>query len=118
VRPRVVGEWANPLLEDTSKTRKYAVDLGSTKLMSDVVQISLPEGYVVADLPAPVKADYPFASYSSKVECDGKVLKYTRTLQVKSVVVPTEQLADLKTFYEQIAEDESSSAVLKHADSN
>jgi hypothetical protein len=86
--------------------------------MSDVVQISLPEGYVVADLPAPVKADYPFASYSSKVECDGKVLKYTRTLQVKSVVVPTEQLADLKTFYEQIAEDESSSAVLKHADSN
>jgi hypothetical protein len=27
-------------------------------------------------------------------------------------------LADLKKFYEQIAEDESSSAVLKHADSN
>jgi transglutaminase-like putative cysteine protease len=118
VRPRVVGEWGNPLLEDTSKTRKYPVDLRSTQLMSDVVQISLPAGYVVDDLPAPVKVDYPFASYTSKVECDGKVLKYTRTLQIKSVLVPTEELADLKKFYEQIGEDESASAVLKRADSN
>jgi hypothetical protein len=118
VRPRVLGRDGDPLLEDTSKRRQYPVDLGSTELASDIFEIALPAGYVVADLPAPVKADYPFASYSSKVECDGKVLRYTRTLQVKSVVVPTEQLADLKKFYEQIAEDENSSAVLKHADSN
>jgi len=118
VRPRVMGEWNNPILEDATKPRKYPVDLGTTQLLSDIVEIALPPGYTVADLPEPVKAEYPFASYTSKVECDGKVLKYTRTLQVKSVIVPTEQLADLKKFYEQIGEDENASAVLKRADSN
>jgi hypothetical protein len=49
------------------------------------------------------------------VECDGRVLKYTRTMQVKTVLVPNEQLGDLKTFYEQIAEDESATAVLRRA---
>jgi transglutaminase-like putative cysteine protease len=115
VRPRVVGEWSNMLLEDTSKPRLYPVDLGATKLFSDIVEISLPAGYVVDDLPTPVKADYPFATYTSKVESDGSVLRYTRTLQVKAVLVPNEQLGDLKKFYEQIAEDESATAVLRRA---
>jgi transglutaminase-like putative cysteine protease len=118
VRPRVMGEWDNAILEDTSKPRKYPVDLGATQLLSDVVEITLPPGYAVSDLPDPVKVDYPFASYTSKVESDGKVLRYTRTLQIKSVIVPTEQLADLKKFYESVGEDENASAVLKRTVSN
>ena len=118
LRPRVMGEWTNTILEDTTKPRQYPVELGTTQLLSDVVEIALPPGYAVADLPEPVQADYPFASYTSKVECDGKVLRYTRTLQVKSVLVPIEQLPDLKKFYEEVGEDENASAVLKRADAN
>jgi transglutaminase-like putative cysteine protease len=118
VRPRVMGEWDNTILEDTSKPRQYPVDLGATWIWSDVVEITLPPGYEVADLPDPVKADYPFASYTSKVECDGKVLRYTRMMQVKSVLVPVEQLPDLKKFYEQVGEDENASAVLKPTAAN
>jgi transglutaminase-like putative cysteine protease len=118
VRPRVMGEWGNTILEDSSKPRQYPVDLGATQLLSDVVEITLPAGYAVTDLPDPVKADYPFASYNSKVEYDGKVLRYTRTLQIKSVLVPTEQLADLKKFYETVGQDENASAVLKRTASN
>jgi hypothetical protein len=115
VRPRVVGEWGDTVLEDTTKPRLYPVDLRATELYSDITEISLPPGYIADDLPTPVKIDYPFASYTSKVECDGRVLKYTRTMQVKTVLVPNEQLGDLKTFYEQIAEDESATAVLRRA---
>jgi transglutaminase-like putative cysteine protease len=115
LRPRVVGEWSSALLENTAKPRLYPVDLGATSLWSDIVEISPPPGYVVDDLPSPTKLDYPFASYTSKVEWDGKVLRYTRTMQVKSVLVPNEQLGDLKKFYEQINEDESTSAILKRA---
>ncbi|MGB6197932.1 MAG: transglutaminase family protein, partial [Candidatus Acidiferrales bacterium] len=118
VRPRVMGEWNNPILEDANKPRQYPVDLGATQLLSDIVEISLPPGYVVEDLPAPVKIDYPFAAYNSKVESDGKVLRYTRTLQIKSVLVPTDQLTDLKKFYESVGEDENASAVLKRAAAN
>jgi hypothetical protein len=115
VRPRVVGEWSNPVLEDTTKPRLYPVALRATNLMSDVVEITLPAGYNVDDLPTPVKLDYPFASYNSKVEFDGKVLRYTRTMQLKSVLISNDQLGDLKKFYEQVADDESTSAILRRA---
>jgi len=83
--------------------------------MSDSFEIAIPPGYVVDELPPPMNAAYPFASYVSKVESDGKVLHYTRTYQIKSVVVPTEDLADFKKFYEQVDQDQNNSVVLKRA---
>jgi hypothetical protein len=115
VRPRIMGEAGNMVLEDETKPRKYPVDLRATEAISDSFEIVIPPGYVVDELPPPLNADYPFASYTSKVESDGKVLHYTRMYQVKSVVVPTERLADLKKFYEEVAKDENNSAVLKRA---
>ena len=113
VRPRVLGEKASALLE--GKERKYPVELAAASLETDAFEITLPHGYVLDELPAPITADYPFASYSSKTEYDGKVLRYTRTFQVKSVIIPAERLSDLKKFYQQISADENSSAVFKRA---
>jgi hypothetical protein len=45
------------------------------------------------------------------------VLRYTRTYQVKDVVVPASRLGDLKRFYRQILTDENSAAVFKKAGS-
>jgi transglutaminase-like putative cysteine protease len=115
VRTRVMGEAGDTVLEDESKPRKYPVELPTTQAISDSFEIAIPPGYVVDELPPPMNADYPFASYVSKVESDGKVLHYTRTYQIKSVVVPMERLADLKKFYEQVAQDENNSVVLKRA---
>jgi len=113
VRPRVLGERGSTLLEE--KERRYPVELGAASVMTDQFDIALPPGYVVDELPPAVHVDYPFASYNSQVECDGKVLHYIRTLEVKHMDVPTDQLADLKKFYEQIGDDEDASAVLKLA---
>jgi len=115
VRPRVMGEAGNSVLEDETKPRIYPVELSATEAISDSYEITIPTGYVVDELPPSMDAEYPFASYVSKVEFDGKVLHYTRTYQIKSVVVPTEKLADLKKFYEQVEQDENNSAVLKRA---
>jgi len=101
------------LLEE--KERRYPVELGAATVQTDLFEIALPPGYVIDELPPPVHADYPFASYTSKVECDGKVLRYSRRFEVKRMDVPTEQLSDLKRFYEQVAQDENNSAVLKRA---
>jgi hypothetical protein len=113
VRPRVLGAKGSALLEE--KERKYPVELGAATVQTDTFEIALPPGYVVDELPPPVHADYPFATYTSKVECDGKVLRYSRTFEVKHMDVPTDQLSDLKRFYEQVAQDENNSAVLKRA---
>ena len=113
VRPRVLGEKGSTLLEE--KPRKYPVELGAATVQTDSFDIALPPGYVVDELPPAVHADYPFASYTSKIECDGKVLRYTRIYEIKQMDVPTDRLADLKKFYEQISDDEGASAVLKRA---
>ena len=116
VRPRVLGGKASTLLEE--KERKYPVEFDTATLQTDQFDLTLPQGYVPDELPPPVRIDFDFATYSSKVEMvSGNVLRYSRTYQVKEVVVPSSRLGDLKRFYRQILTDESSAAVFKKAGS-
>src|SRR5207245_7766973 len=76
-------------------------------------KIILPSEYEVDDLPPPVNADYSYASYHSKTEVNGNVLKYIRTFEVKELSVPLSKVDDLKKLYRIIAGDERNTAVLK-----
>jgi hypothetical protein len=80
---------------------------------TDAVEITMPPGYEVEDLPDPVSAEYSFATYHSKTEVTGKVLHYYRTLEIKEPSVPLSQVNDLKMLYRIIAADERNTAVLK-----
>ena len=111
VRPRVMGAKGTDLME--IKQRKYPVEFSSATLQTDTYEIQLPPGFVVEDIPDPVKADYSFGEYSSKCEVKGNVLFYQRTYEIKDVIVSTKGLDDLKQFFRQIATDERSSAVLR-----
>ena len=112
VRPRVVGTKSSGLLE-TKEPRKYPVEFEGPSRDTDVFEITLPAGYEVDDLPPPVSADYGFASYQSKAEADGHVLRYTRTFEVKELSVPLAKVEELKKLYRIIAGDERNTAVLK-----
>ena len=114
VRPRVIGIKTSDLLE-TKEPRKYTVELPGPSRDTDTFEITLPPGYAVDDLPGPVDADYSFASYHSKTEVEGNVLKYTRTFEVKEVSVPLAKIDELKRLYRTIAGDERNTAVLKPA---
>jgi hypothetical protein len=112
VRPRVIGVKAEGILE-TSEPRQFPVEFEGPVQDTDTFEITLPEGYVVDDLPPPVDADFGFASYHSKTEVKGNVIGYTRTFEVKDLSVPVSKAADLKKFYRIIASDERNTAVLK-----
>ena len=112
VRPRVIGVKAEGTLE-TSEPRQFPVEFEGPVQDTDTFEITLPEGYVVDDLPPPVDADFGFASYHSKTEVKGNVIGYTRTFEVKDLSVPVSKAADLKKFYRIIASDERNTAVLK-----
>jgi len=114
VRPRVLGTKSSGLL-DTKEPRRYPVEFGGPSKDTDTFEITLPAGYVVDDLPPAANADYPFASYHSKTEVTGNVLRYTRSLEVKQLAVPLDKVADLKRFYQVINGDERNTAVLKPA---
>jgi hypothetical protein len=112
VRPRVLGVESNGFLE-TKEPRKFSVEFEGPSRDTDTFEITLPVGYEVDDLPNPVNAEYSFASYHSKTEVSGNVLRYTRTFEVKELSVPVSKVDELKKLYRIIAGDERSTAVLK-----
>src|ERR1700675_4139641 len=114
VRPRVLGNKSSDILE-RKEPRKYPVEFDGPQKDIDVYEITLPAGYEVDELPPPSDADYSFASYHSKTEVEGNVLRYKRTYEIKELSVPTSKLNDLKTLYRIIAGDERNTAVLKPA---
>ena len=115
VRPRVVGINSSDLLE-TREPRRYPVEFDGPSKNSDIIEIGIPAGYQVDDLPPPVNVDYSFASYHSKTEVNGGMLKYSRIFEVKELSVPVSKVEELKKLYRIIASDERNTAVLKPAD--
>ncbi len=112
VRPRVIGNWSSDVLEK-KEPRKYPVEFDGPLTNVDSIEIKLPAGYEVDELPAAADAEYSFGSYHSKCEVKEDELVYRRALVVKELSVPVDKLAQLKTFYRIIAGDERSTAVLK-----
>lgn len=112
VRPRTLGTKTRGLLE-VKEARKFPVEFDGPEKDTDAFEIALPSGYEVAELPPPVDADFSFASYHSKSEADGNLIRYTRTFEVKELSVPANRAAELKKFYRIIAGDERNTVVLK-----
>jgi len=113
VRPRVLGELAGRW--DANKPRHYAYDFRAPFLDRDSIEISLPEGFKVDELPDPAKATFPFAEYVSKTESAEGVLKYTREYKQTATEVSMDQMDQLKKLFGQINLDEKNMAVLKKA---
>ena len=110
VRPRVLGSY---VMQVDRKSRKVAIDLEQTMQGTDEYDIELPEGYVVDELPDPVKADFGFASYVSSSEVHGRTLRYSRTYTVRQVTVPATAYGDVQRLADVIAADEGSRAIFK-----
>jgi len=112
VRPRVLGNKAYGFLE-TKEPRKFPVEFEGPAHDTDVFEITIPPGYAVDDTPPPVDADFSFASYHSKTEVTGGVIRYSRTFEVKELSVPVDHTDELKRFYRTINGDERNTVVLK-----
>jgi hypothetical protein len=112
VRPRVLGTYS---LNVDHKKRELPIDLRETMRGTDEFDIALPEGYVVDELPDPVKLDVGFASYESSTELRGKSLHYSRTYTLRQVELPAEKYPALQHLASVIEADEQGRAVLKKA---
>jgi len=110
VRPRVLGTYS---LQVDHKKREIPIDLAETMRGSDEFDIALPDGYVVDELPDPVKLDVGFATYESSTELRGKSLHYSRTYTMRQVTLPADKYPALQKLAGVINADEQSRAVLK-----
>ena len=109
LRPRVMGQKS--FFVDT-KPRQWPIELRGTSREIDTFEIEIPQGYKVDDVPAPLKLDAGFASYSSQIEIEGNKLKYSREYIVKELNVPAERVAELREFEGRVGADEVAAVVL------
>ena len=110
VRPRVLGTEA---LQPDREPRQVSIDLQETMQATDNYDIQLPSGFVVDEIPDPVKIDVGFASYESSSHVKDNVLHYSRTYTVREVSLPPEKYGDVQKLAGVIAADEMNHAVLK-----
>lgn len=111
LRPRALGAWGEAILESPDRQQPRAFP--ATSVATDTVEINLPDGFAVDELPPAVQSDMGKVSYRAKAEIQGKVLRYTRQMQVNDVLISVPQLPELRHLYSQIAADEKATAVLK-----
>jgi hypothetical protein len=115
LRPRVMARRGGVAMFDGKKIRKYPIQFDETSLSSDILDITLPKGYVVDELPPAVDAHCDYASYKSTVEVKDNVMHYVRTYEIKGITVPTDKLPEVRDFFHQVQTAETSSAVLRKA---
>jgi len=111
LRPRVVGAKGSNLL--AGKARKYPIEFGEATRQDDIFDITLPAGYVVDELPRPVQVECAYGSYKSEIKVADNTLHYKRTYEIKDIIVPTQKLDEVRNFFQEIAADERSAAVLR-----
>jgi Domain of Unknown Function with PDB structure (DUF3857)/Transglutaminase-like superfamily len=112
LRPRLLGTMVNPLLE-TTETRRNAIEFDAPRHDTDVFEFVVPMDYQIDELPPPVHVDTGFGSYDSRTEMVGRMMRYTRTLEIRNLSVPAVNAEELRQFYRSIARDERSTAVFK-----
>lgn len=110
VRPRVMGEKSLSL---DRKPRHFPFQFEYTSRETDVYEFDLPQGYVVDDVPDPVKVDMGFAVYESKTEVTGSKLRYSREFIRREVLIKPERTEDFRKLQGIIGADENAAVVLK-----
>jgi hypothetical protein len=95
----------------TSASRKHAVVLES-EAYSESVNVRLPAGFDVDELPDPVKLDTAFGSYSTSYAVKDGQLRFTRAFTQRAAVISPADYAAVRTFFERIRAAEQSPVVL------
>jgi len=108
-KPAIVSRRESLFL--TEAKRKHPVVLKSNEY-SESVSVKLPEGFVVDEMPDPVKLDTTFGTYSTTYEAKDGQLLFTRKLVQRASTIPVEQYNSVRSFFEKIRAAEQSPVVL------
>lgn len=95
----------------TERSRKNPINFESNSF-TERVQVDLPSGFEVDEMPEPVSLSLPFGTYSTKYEIKEGKLFYTRALITKRTSVPVEKYAEVQGFFSKIRDAEQSPVVL------
>ncbi|HEU4933483.1 MAG TPA: DUF3857 and transglutaminase domain-containing protein [Pyrinomonadaceae bacterium] len=95
----------------TAATRKHPVVLHANAY-SETVRVQLPSGFVVDELPDPVKLQTPFGSYVTSYEVKDNELVFKRQLSQQAKTIAAADYEAVRKFFESIRAAENAPVVL------
>lgn len=95
----------------TEAKRKHPIVIKATAY-SESVSVKLPAGFVVDEMPDPVKLETSFGSYATTYEVKDGQLLFTRKLVQRASTIPVDGYASVRSFFERIRAAELAPVVL------
>ena len=111
VRPRVLGQKGETLIDLTS--RKYGYVTEGPSVHTDDIEIAVAPAIRLDELPAKVELATPLVQYSAASRFENQTLHYRRRYALNAFSVPKESLPELTKSFAKILADERASAVFK-----
>jgi hypothetical protein len=108
-KPAIVSRRESLALTDL--TRQQPIVLDSLNF-SETIRIKLPEGFVVDELPDPLKLATSFGSYNTTYLVKDEQLIFTRNLTQLASTIPVAQYQSVRSFFEKIRAAEQAPVVL------
>lgn len=108
-KPALVSRRESVFL--TEAVRRHPIVLDA-RAFTETVRVKLPAGFLVDELPDPLKIDGPFGSYKTTYEVKDNELLFTRTLAQRAGTIPAAQYQTVRSFFERIRAAEQAPVVL------
>ena len=108
-KPAVVPHREFTYLNQTE--RRYAVVLEADSFQ-ETVEVDLPQGFTLDEMPEPVVLATPFGRYSADWRVEAGKLFFKRHLELDNAVVPPEDYASVKEFFDRMIAADQAPVVL------
>jgi len=110
IRPRVLGEKAETIVDASPRNYAYVTD--GPSLDTDDFEIALPDSFVVDELPQSVSESNDFVRYTSGSQMKEHKLIFHREYEMRAPSVAASQVGELSRVFAEIMADERASAVI------
>jgi hypothetical protein len=108
-KPAIVSRRESLAL--TASRRQQPVVLKSNAY-SEIVRVTLPQGFDIDEMPDALKLDTAFGSYATSYEVKEGQLVFTRKLVQRATTIPADQYNSVRSFFEKIRAAEQAPVVL------
>jgi len=97
---------------DTTKERKYPLDIQFGYTEFDTLYIAIPSGYTVEAMPKPMNEKNEFGEYNISIQKNNNELVYVRKFQLKNGYFPREKYKSFGAFVNAVSKTDNGRVVL------
>ena len=108
-KPVFVGRRNGTSLTEAKRTNPVEID---SSAMKETAVFTLPEGFIVDEMPDAVNIETPFGKYSTHYEVKAGKLIFMRSMTMIRTIVPADKYDTVRAFYIKIRDAEQTPVVL------